>query len=200
MADRLDITGSYFESCNCFAPCSCICLSAPTEGDCKVLLAWHIDQGKLGSIKLDGLNAALFAHAPGHMMQTKWKVALYVDERANAAQQEALGKAFSGQAGGPLAALAPLIGEVMGVRPAAIEYRAEGKRRSVRIDGVGQAEIEALAGQDGGDVTISNHPFTPVPGQTAVVGKSTQTRYDDHGYQVELSGRSGLYSPFVYRN
>jgi hypothetical protein len=199
MNQELNVTGTFFESCNCFAACPCICLSPPSEGECKVLLAWHIDKGMLGGVTLDGLNAALFAHAPGHMMQTKWKVALYVDQRADAAQQEALGKVFSGAAGGPLAALAPLIGEVMGVRPAAIEYRADGKRRSVRIDGVAEADVEALAGQDGGEVTVSNHPFTPVPGQTAVVAKSSRMRYADHGYQCELSGRSALYSPFEYR-
>ena len=46
----------------------------------------------------------------GHMMQTKWKVALYLDERASAEQQKALGGIFSGQAGGHLAVVAPLIG------------------------------------------------------------------------------------------
>lgn len=199
MAKTLKVSGTYFESCNCFAPCSCVCLSDPTEGECKALIAWHIDQGTLGDVKLDGLNAALFAHAPGHMMKTKWRVALYLDERATPAQQDAMGQVFSGQAGGPLAALAPLIGEVMGVRSAAIEYRADGKRRSVRIGDVAQAEIEALAGQDGGDVTIQNHPFTPVPGFPAVIGKSTRMHYADHGIAVELSDRNGFHSPFSYQ-
>jgi hypothetical protein len=199
MAQTLNVSGTYFETCNCFAPCSCVCLSAPTEGECKVLLAWHIEKGSLGDVKLDGLNAVLFGHAPGHMMQTKWRVALYVDNTASAAQQEALGKVFSGAAGGPLAALAPLIGEVMGVRPAAIEYKADGKRRSVRVDDVADAAIEALAGQDGGDVTIANHPFTPVPGFAAVIGKSSRMTYADHGYKLELSDRNGFYSPFAYQ-
>jgi hypothetical protein len=42
----------------------------------------------------------------------------------------------------------------------AIEYRSEGKRRSLRLGDVADAEIEGLPGQDGGDVTIGNHPFT----------------------------------------
>lgn len=200
MATQLNVTGTYFESCNCFAACPCVFLNAPSEGECNAMLAWHIERGSLGDVKLDGLNVALFAHTPGHMMQTKWRVALYLDERADAAQQEALGKVFSGQAGGPLAALAPLIGEVMGVRSAPIEYRAEGKRRSVRIPGVTDTAIEALAGQDGGDVTVSNHPFTPVPGFPAVVAKSSRMHYSDHGYQFELSDRNGFYSPFAYRS
>jgi hypothetical protein len=200
MAKSLNVSGNYFESCNCFAPCSCVCLSPPTEGNCTALLAWHIDQGNLGEVKLDGLNAVMFVYTPGHMMESKWRVALYLDERASPLQQEALGQVFSGQAGGPLAELAPLIGEVMGVRPAAIEYLAQGKKRSVRIANVADCEIVALTGQGGADVTLSKQPFTPVPGFPAVVGKSSHMRYTDHGYDCELSDRNGFYSPFEYRN
>ena len=32
-------------------------------------------------------NTVLAAYAPGHMLEVKWKVALYVDERANAQGQ-----------------------------------------------------------------------------------------------------------------
>ena len=43
---------------------------------------------------------------------------------------------FSGQAGGHLAGLPPFIGEVLGVRAAPIEYRSEGKRRSLHLGNV----------------------------------------------------------------
>src|SRR5215469_6541312 len=114
MAESWKISGSYFEACNCEVACPCVFLSPPTSGECTVLLAWHIDQGRFGQIELDGLNAELAARSPGHMMEVKWKVALYLDERANQSQQDALAQIFSGQAGGHLAGLAPLIGEVLG--------------------------------------------------------------------------------------
>ena len=163
-----------------------------------MLIGWHIDQGTFAAVTLDGLNIALFAYSPGHMLQNKWRVALYLDERGTPEQQEALGKIFSGQAGGPLSALGPMIGEVMGVKPAAIVYQMDGKRRSLHIPNVADMEIEALAGQDGGDVTISNHPFTPVPGFAAVIGKSKKMRFTDHGFTREVSDRNGFYSPFAY--
>jgi hypothetical protein len=200
MASGLNVSGQYFESCNCYAPCSCECLSPPSDGDCAALVAWHIDKGSLDDVQLDGLNVALFSVVPGHMMENKWRVALYLDQRASPAQLAALGKVFSGQAGGPLAALAPLIGEVMGVKPAEITFRAEGKRRSLSIAGVFDVEIEALAGQDGGDVTLSNQPFTPAPGFTSVVGKSKRFRYTDYGLSREAADRNGFYSPFAYRS
>lgn len=200
MASGLNVSGQYFESCNCYAPCSCVCLSPPSDGDCAALVAWHIDKGSLDDVQLDGLNVALFSVVPGHMMENKWRVALYLDQRASPAQLDALGKVFSGQAGGPLAALTPLIGEVMGVKPAEITFRAEGKRRSLSIAGVFDVEIEAVAGQDGADVTLSNQPFTPAPGFAAVVGKSKHFRYTDHGISRDTADRNGFYSPFAYRS
>ena len=102
MLSSWKVAGSYFESCNCDVACPCVFLSPPTSGDCTVLLAWHIDQGRFGQVDLDGFNAVLAAHSPGHMLETKWKVALYVDQRANQSQQDALTQIFSGQAGGHL--------------------------------------------------------------------------------------------------
>jgi hypothetical protein len=164
------------------------------------LLTWHIDHGEFGEVNLDGFNAALAAYSPGHMLQTKWKVALYVDERANQDQRDALTQIFSGQAGGHLANLGPLIGEVLGVKAAAIEYHSEGKRRSMRLGDVGEIEIEGLPGQDGGDVTIASHPFTAVPGFPAVVAKSKHMSLSDYGLKWEVSNKNGFFSPFAYQS
>ncbi len=200
MAESWKVNGTYFEACNCAAACPCVFLSAPTEGSCTVILAWHIDQGSFGNASLNGLNVALLAHTPGHMMQTKWKVALYLDERASADQQKALGGIFSGQAGGHLAVVAPLIGEVMGVKAVPIEYAAKGKQRSLRIPKIAEADIEALEGQGGALVTIQNHPFTAVPGQAAVVSTSKRLKISDYGLSLDLNGKNGFYSAFAYQS
>jgi hypothetical protein len=199
MAESWKVTGTYFEACNCAAACPCVFLSAPTEGNCTVLLAWHIDKGNFGKVSLNGMNVVLMAHTPGHMMQTKWKVALYLDDRANAEQQQGMGGIFSGQAGGHLAALAPLIGEVLGVKPVAIEYSENGKQRSLRIPKIAEIEIEALEGQGGALVTVSNHPFTAVPGHAAVVSTSKYLKYTDHGMSLDITGKNGFYSAFAYQ-
>jgi hypothetical protein len=200
MPNSWKISGSYFETCNCDLACPCIFLSPPTSGDCTVLLAWHIDQGRFGQINLDGLNAVLAAYSPGHMMEGKWKVALYVDERADQGQRDALTQIFSGQAGGHLAGLAPLIGEVLGVKTASIEYRSEGKRRSLRLGDAGEAEIEGLPGQDGGEVTVASAPFVAVPGVPLMVAKSKKMRFSDYGLKSEVSNKNGFYSPFTYQS
>jgi hypothetical protein len=200
MAETWKINGTYFEACNCAAACPCVFLSAPTEGKCTVLIAWHIDGGNFGAVQLNGLNVALLATMPGHMMQTKWKVALYLDNKASGDQQKALGAIFSGQAGGHLAALGPLIGEVMGVKAVPIEFSASGKERSLRILQIAEVDIEALGGQGGALVTIENHPFTVVPGHPAVVSTSKKLKFTDHGISLDIGGRNGFYSAFAYQS
>ena len=111
-----NLTGTYFETCNCEAACPACSPVRRREGDCTALVAWHIDKGKFGDVKLDGLNVALAVHAPGNMVQTKWKVAAYFDEKANAAQNDALHAIFGGKAGGHPAMLASFIGEIVGAK------------------------------------------------------------------------------------
>ena len=199
MAARWNLSGSYFESCNCEVACPCVFLSAPSSGVCDVFLAWHIEKGRHGEVPLDGLNVALAVHAPGPMTQGKWDAALYLDERASSAQKDALGQIFGGEAGGEPAALAPLIGKVLGVKSVKIEFRAEGKRRSLRIPKVAEMRIEAIKGQGGKDVTLENVPFTAVPNQTAVVARSEKLSFHDLGFDWEFTGKNGFYSPFSFK-
>ena len=134
--------GEYFENCNCTVACPCIFsaeqpfTSTPTEGACEVAFAFHLDSGSFGSTRLDGLNVGLAARTPGPMFDGNWQVALYVDERAGPAQQEALQAIFSGAAGGTMGGFAPLIGQVLGIKSVPIAYATSGKRRSVEIPGI----------------------------------------------------------------
>lgn len=198
MAAEWSVSGQYSETCNCEAACPCVVLGPPTEADCTVLVGWHVERGRFDRIALDGLNVALAAYAPGPMTKVKWKVALYVDERATPEQREALTRIFSGQAGGPPAALTALIGEVLGVKSAAIEFRAHGKERGLRIAGVAEYDLEAVPGQGDEEVTLANAPFAVVPNAPAVVARSKRASFRDLGLTLEATGKNGFYSPFEY--
>jgi len=188
-----NVKGTYIEACNCEAVCPCIFFSPPTDGSCTVVLGWHIDEGLF-----DGMNAALLAHSPGHMKDGDWKVALYVDERADEAQNQALMGIFSGQAGGHLANLGPLISEVLGARPAAISLNASAGNFSLSVDGLGSAEAQAIEGQGGGAVTVAGHPLAISPGETATVARASELKLDDYGFTLDLSGKAAMSAPFSY--
>ena len=196
--NKWEISGTYFESCNCEIACPCVFLSAPTTGDCSVRIAWHVDSGSFGKANLDGLNVVLAAYSPGTMTEGNWKVALYIDQKADQAQQDALTQIFSGQSGGHLALLADFVGEVLGVNTAPTDYEAKGKSRSLTVGNLAAMEAQAIEGGDGSEVIIRNNPQGVVPGEPMVVAKSSQVTYHDHGMDWDFSGKNAYYSPFAY--
>jgi hypothetical protein len=198
MAESWRLEGQYLEACTCKGACPCLFLGAPTEGDCTALVAWHIDRGHYGELRLDDLNVAVALHSPGPMYEGKWKVVLYLDKGADALQTHALGEIFGGKAGGHPAVLASFIGEVLGVEQVPMRY--EGGKRQVRVaigDGA-EAVLQAMEGQDGSEVTVHNHPFAVAPGFPLTAARSSSLRHDAHGLKLQLSERGGYYSPFAY--
>ncbi|MEO7360881.1 MAG: DUF1326 domain-containing protein [Gemmatimonadaceae bacterium] len=199
MSETWSMVGTYFEACNCDVACPCVFLSAPTKGDCTAVVGWHIDKGNSGSVELDGMNVAFAVYSPGVMAMGKWKVALYFDDRASDDQKHALMQIFTGQAGGHPAVLVSFVGEVLGVKSVGMDYRADGKRRSLKIDGLVEAEIEAMVGAGNADVEVSGHPLCIAPGYPATVAKSKTLTYNDYGMQWEISEKNGFFSPFAYQ-
>ena len=198
MAEKWNISGTYFEACNCDVACPCTFLSAPTNGQCNVLVGWHIENGNLANVNLDGLNVALAVHSPGHMLAVKWKAAVYLDETASEEQKNALTQIFTGQVGGHLAMLVSFVGEVLGIRSVPIEFEANGRQRKLKIADLADVEIEGIQDQTGADVSINNAPMGISPGFPMVVAKSKNLNYNDYGLQWEISDKNGFYSPFSY--
>src|ERR1700730_1756293 len=97
------VEGDYFESCNCDVSCNCVFQGLATQDHCDVAIGWHVTKGRHNDTDLAGLNAVMVV-------------------RSSDAQFNALASVFSGQAGGHLAALGPLVGSVEGVTKAAITF------------------------------------------------------------------------------
>jgi hypothetical protein len=212
------LEGDYFDGCNCKSICPCIFALDPTEGDCKGLAAWHIEKGHFtlenhedgdrnsiaanNSINLSNLNVVLSVHAPGHMLTgPKWKIAIYLDEKADDDQKNALTKIFTGQVGGEFfAEILPLIGEVLGIRSVPIQFSTEGKkRRKMSIPSFAKMEIEGLTGSDPNiESKVINPAFSNTPGDDPIIARSTTHTYKDHGLQWDNSGRNAFYSRFTY--
>jgi hypothetical protein len=117
-------SGDWFDVCKCNIPCPCIFAQTPTYGDCDGVLAYHIKKGQYGEVSLDGLNVLGLNYFKGNVWagETKITLAFFFDERANPQQREALQMIFSGRAGGFMAQLANLIGDVRGTEFALIKF------------------------------------------------------------------------------
>ena len=127
--------GQYMETCNCDFICPCIgsnLTARPTEGDCKAAIAMKIDKGEKDGVKLDGLSFIVMMHSPGAMADGNITVGLIVDDRATDQQAEAIQAIATGAAGGPMAAVGPLVGRIAGVEKRPIHFQIDGMTRPSR--------------------------------------------------------------------
>ena len=122
--------------------------------------------GTIRGVDVGGLTLASVVFIPGNVLAGNWKQLLYVDDRASDEQLDALVDAFSGKLGGPLADLAQLIGEQLGVVRAPITHEVgRGRRGTLRVgDDTVVAEMEPYRGPDGSITTLNNSIFSTVPG------------------------------------
>jgi hypothetical protein len=134
------------------------------------------------------------------MAEGNWSVALYLDERADEQQSQALQAIFGGSAGGPLAALAPLISTVLGAKVMPITFHKEGKHRSMAIPGIMQMAVHAIPSLLPDEVIWAQnaHPFAPT-GLALAVGDEKST-WADYGMHWDNAGKNGHYAPISWSN
>jgi hypothetical protein len=70
---RWQVTGDWFDTCNCTIPCPCTFAQPPTNDDCNGILAWHIRKGNYGDIRLDVLNVIGLGTFKGNIWEGKTK-------------------------------------------------------------------------------------------------------------------------------
>jgi len=91
------LKGREFANCNCSYGCPCQFNALPTHGFCCAVAGFQIDSGRFGDVPLDGLRAAGIYQWPGPVHLGNGTMQLIVDERADAAQRDALTRIMLGQ-------------------------------------------------------------------------------------------------------
>ena len=203
------IRGEYIENCNCDLFCPCLlgprdaeskrALARPTQGHCDILLLFHIEGGRHDGVALDGLNVALAYHIPGIMAHGDWSIATYLDARAGDPQREALRRIFRGEAGGPMARVAAIVSRWYEPRTAEIAYARDGFRRQFAVRGAMEVEVEGILGKDGvTEVWVRNVHHGACATMASAVGRAS--RYRDHGFTWDHSGKNAHYGPFDWHD
>jgi hypothetical protein len=187
------LKGNYAETCSCelMCPCNLSFDHGATYDFCRVTLAFRIHEGEVDGTDIGGLNVALVADTPKVMADGNWRLGVFVDERASDEQGEKLAQVFSGQLGGPMGALAPLVGEVLGIERAPIEIEDDGLRHSVRIGDAVDFEIQDVVpfGVETGQPIRFDGMFHPV-GPDLTMAEAQRSRIDAFGISYE--GKTGL--------
>jgi hypothetical protein len=84
------VEGVAFGNCNCDYGCPCQFESLPTHGHCRGFEVVRIDNGHFREVSLDGLRVALIYAWPGPIFEGNGEMQAIIDERADAAQRQAL--------------------------------------------------------------------------------------------------------------
>ena len=185
--------GSYVETCSCelMCPCNLSLDHGATYDYCRVVLVFNLREGEIEGTSISGLKVAAIADAPKVMTEGNWRLGVFIDAQADDDQFDKLVKVFSGQLGGPMAALAPLVGEMLGVERAPIEVVDDGVRHSVRIgDGI-DFEIQDIVpfGVEDGRPVRFDGMFHPV-GSNLTMAEAKRSSINAFGISYE--GKTGL--------
>jgi hypothetical protein len=117
-----ELAGQMLEVCNCglLCPCWMDLTAQPDRGWCGTALLFDIERGNVGGLDVAGRKVVMAAEIPGAFANGNFTVRLYVDEGASAEQLRALEQLFTGQLGGPMAALGPAVTTLLPTRVARI--------------------------------------------------------------------------------
>lgn len=190
------------ENCNCDVACPCGAsnLAYPATYDrCRFLGAFHIAEGEVDGVDVSGKAVALLADTPKQMTDGGWRAGMFVDATASEEQREKLLSVFSGAQGGPPAMFEGLIGEMLGVEVAPIEFVDDGRRHSVRIGDAVDIEIEDFAGAEEGSVMMLSGVGHPVS-STMTFAHATRSKIQAFGLDLDLTGQNSHSTPFAWQN
>ncbi|MDQ2910260.1 MAG: DUF1326 domain-containing protein [Actinomycetota bacterium] len=182
----------------CALPCGAASFALPADNErCQALLVFHVDEGEIEGVEVSGLSIALLADTPGMMIDGGWRVGVYMDEQASEDQANALGAVFSGQKGGPMEDIAPLIGEMLGIERAPIEYSEEGTRHHAKIGDDIEIVVEDFMPEAIGEVSRVTNVAHPA-NTTLSVAQATTSRIKGFGLDISNEGKNGHSAPFSW--
>jgi hypothetical protein len=188
-----NLKGSYVETCSCelMCPCNLSFDHGATHDFCRATLVFAIGTGEIEGTDVRGRTVAAIIDTPKVMTDGNWRLGMFVDDQATDEQFDKLVQVFGGQLGGPMAALAPLVGEVLGAERAPIEVRDDGLRHSVRIGEVIDFEVEDIVpfGVETGEPVRFSGMFHPA-GSDLTMAEARRSRINAFG--IEYEGKTGL--------
>jgi hypothetical protein len=200
------VSGQYYETCSCDFVCPCLpgqLAVNPTKGSCTFAMAFQIDRGTYGAVSLDGLGFIVLGLTPEAMGKGNWSVGLIADDRASVDQRDAITAIASGAAGGPMAALAGLIGRFLGVESAPITFDRRGVKWSVSASNLVDMSAEGAKGINPGatEPLYLENTGHPAADRFALAHAS---RSHVHALGLswdDASGRNnGQYAPFAWQS
>jgi hypothetical protein len=192
----------YLQACNCDYGCPCEFSAPPTPGFCEGTGAWLIKTGRCGDISLDGLGIAFAAHWPAAIHLGNGTITVFIDERANQKQREALESIAFGKLGGlPFEILATTFSTVQPTRFVPFEFRADGQTGKARVGQDIEFDLEPIKNPVTGEpesVRIEHATGFIFTGAEAVSARDVRVSSGDINFQY--SNKAGFVTKVHYHN
>ena len=157
MPDHWTIRGQEFGNCNCDWGCPCQFNAPTTHGSCEALVGGHIDEGRYNDVPLDGLNFVMLVQWPGEIADGDGTQQFIIDERADVAQREALGKILRGESTAPGATHFYVYNSTMSkvlddiFAPVEVEVDIAARRARVAVPGLVDSRGEPIVDPNSGE-------------------------------------------------
>jgi hypothetical protein len=195
------ISGTYLEACNCEAICPCRRIGGrkggrSSYGLCLGSLSWLIEEGQADDVSLSGMRTAMANRYHDDEPGSPWSFVLYVDERGDQRQREALESIFLGRLGGTPELQFPWVwkpSDLLGVRHVAIEVDHKPGRGWFRAGS--QVTVRVREPVDSEDTVTCVIPGHDRAGREVI---AELLSVDDGSLEFELSGRCGYEATFEY--
>ncbi len=196
------IEGRYFENCSCEVVCPCtasLALGADYD-DCRVVLVFHIDSGEVEGVDVSDLTLAAVVQSPKYMHEGNWRLGVLIDDSASDEQAAKLGAVFGGERGGPMAALADLVGEQLGVERVPMEFSSREGRHTLSVGGRGRVSIEDVVpfGVEDGQPARLAGIFHPAGSELNVGRADADSSLEAFWIALHNGGKSGFSTRFSW--
>jgi hypothetical protein len=187
------LKGSYFETCSCelMCPCNFTFDHGATYDYCRATLVFNIKDGEIEGTDVSDLTVVVIIDTPKVMTEGNWRVGMFVDDGASDEQMEKLTAVFGGQKGGPMEAVGPLIGEVVGAERASMDVSEDGLVHSIKVGDAIDFEIEDIVpfGVETGEparITAVSHPAA------SEFNAAEARRSQINAFGIEYEGKTGI--------
>jgi hypothetical protein len=197
------VAGSYLESCNCDPICPCrridgVMGGRSTSGECLGALSWRVLEGDADGVDLADLGVVLALRYHDDEAGSPWTFVLYVDERGDERQREALASIFAGRVPGTQIEHFPWAwkeSHLIAVTPARIEIDHTPGRGWFRAGGF--VEVRVARPVECGETVTCVIPGHDRTGREIV---AESLRVSDEPLEFSFRGNCGYESDFEYRS
>jgi len=124
-ATKWKLKGTLLIACNCDFGCPCNFNALPSRGNCEGGWLWHVEQGAVGDVALDGLSFTLYSDWPGAIHDGGGRAFSLYDERADERQVEVITSLVRGELGGPWGIFINTY-DLLAIRPERFELHLDG--------------------------------------------------------------------------